>query len=117
MALQPLSPAELADSQTLFASFMGDDSDARRTVGQLRAIYAQRSPALAPAHASDANLRVERFAADMAHGRWRQDVVMRIGEFGSEVLVVDGIHRGIAYLSCIDAGISPQRLPALRVDC
>jgi hypothetical protein len=42
---------------------------------------------------------------------------MRIGEFGSEVLVVDGIHRGIAYLSCIAAGISPQRLPALHVDC
>jgi hypothetical protein len=32
------------------------------------------------------------------------------------VLVIDGIHRGIAYLACIEKGIGPDMLPALRVD-
>ena len=53
----------------------------------------------------------------MASGRWNTDVVMRIGVFDAAVLVIDGIHRGIAYLACIEKGISPDRLPALHVDC
>jgi hypothetical protein len=42
---------------------------------------------------------------------------MRIGVFDGKVLVVDGIHRGIAYLACLERGIGPERLPALQVDC
>ena len=69
MPLEALSPAALEGSATLFASFMGDDSESRRTVGQLRAIYEERSGALHPARDCDDNLRVGRFAADMAQGR------------------------------------------------
>jgi hypothetical protein len=53
----------------------------------------------------------------MASDRWKADLVMRIGVFDGAVLVIDGIHRGIAYLACIEEGISPDRLPALHVDC
>lgn len=116
MALVPWSPTDLQMAPTLFASFMGERGDTYRTVGQLRAIYRERSLVLNAAHDDADDLRVERFAADMAGGRWQDDVVMRIGEFGEDVLVVDGIHRGIAYLSCIEAGVSPARLPALHVD-
>jgi hypothetical protein len=115
MALVPWSAADLEQAPTLFASFMGEDGDRYRTVDELRAIYHERSLVLAPARDDADDLRVARFAADMAGGRWHQDVVMRIGEFGDDVLVVDGIHRGIAYLSCIDAGVSAARLPALHV--
>jgi hypothetical protein len=51
----------------------------------------------------------------MADRRWRDDVTIRIGEFDGKVLVIDGIHRGLAYLACVESGISPDRLPPLHV--
>ena len=115
MALKPLSAGELAQTQTLFASFMGHMDTRYKTFGQLLAIYRQRSMAISPAEDSDDDLRVERFMRDMASSKWRSDVVIRIGVFDGAVLVIDGIHRGLAYLACIERGISPDRLPALHV--
>jgi hypothetical protein len=117
MALRPLSATELAETPTLFASFMGHVGASYKTLGQLGAIYRERSKALQAAEDQADDLRVERFAADMASDRWQADVVMRIGVFDGAVLVIDGIHRGIAYLACIEDGISADRLPALQVDC
>jgi len=117
MALKPLSAQELAETPTLFASFMGYMGTSYKTLGQLRDIYRQRSKALRAAGDPDDDLRVDRFIADMEGRRWRSDLVMRIGEFDGTVLVVDGIHRAIAYLTCIEQGIGADRLPALHVDC
>jgi hypothetical protein len=96
---------------------MGDVSAGYKTVGQLRAIYRERRQALDQAGDRDDDLRVERFAEDMAGERWTDDVVLRIGVFDDGVLVIDGIHRAIAYLACIEQGVSRDRLPALRLDC
>jgi len=117
MALRSVSAKELAETPTLFASFMGHVDTSYKTLGQLRAIYRERSKALHAAEDRAEDLRVDRFIDDMASGRWNADVVMRIGVFDAAVLVIDGIHRGIAYLACIEKGISPDRLPALHVDC
>ncbi len=117
VALKPLSAEELAGSPTLFASFMGYMGTSHKTLGQLRAIYRQRSKALDPGDDQADDLRVARFVDDMAGNRWRGGVVMRIGVFDGTTLIIDGIHRGIAYLACIEQGISPARLPALHVDC
>jgi hypothetical protein len=121
MALQPLTARELADTPTVFASFMGDvgrggAGRGYKTVGQLLAIYRKRRKALQAEDPAD-DLRVDRFIHDMASDGWRDGVVIRIGVFGRKVLVIDGIHRGIAYLACVDDGIDPSRLPALQVDC
>jgi hypothetical protein len=117
MALKPLSAEELAQTPTLFAGFMGYAGTSYKTFGQLRAIYRERSQALQAAEDEADDLRVDRFIDDMASSRWKSDVVMRIGVFDGIVLAIDGIHRGIAYLACIEEGISPDRLPALCVDC
>jgi hypothetical protein len=117
MALQSLSASELANTPTLFAGFMGYVDGRYKTMAQLLAIYRERSRTLDAAEDSADDLRVERFAQDMAGNRWRDGVVMRIGVFDGAVLVIDGIHRGMAYLACLDAGVSPERLPALQVDC
>jgi hypothetical protein len=117
MALRPLSATELAETPTLFASFMGHVDTNYKTFGQLRAIYRERSEALGAAEDQADDLRVDRFIDDMASNRWKADVVMRIGQFDGTLLAIDGIHRGIAYLACIERGISPERLPALHVDC
>jgi hypothetical protein len=117
MALEPLSAAELAKTPTLFASFMGYVDSSYKTVGQLLAIYRARSRSLAAGEDPADDLRVDRFMDDMASKRWTTHVVMRIGVFDDTLLVIDGIHRGIAYLACIEEGISPERLPVLCVDC
>lgn len=117
MALRPLSAEELAATPTLFESFMGYVDTNHKTLGQLRAIYRERSKALRVAEDRADDLRIERYIEDMASSRWTSDVVMRIGVFDGVQLVIDGIHRGIAYLACIERGISPDRLPALHVDC
>jgi hypothetical protein len=116
MALVPLTAEELAQTPTLFASFMGHVDTSYKTLGQLRAIYRERSRALSVADDGADDLRVERFIEDMASKRWSSSVVMRIGVFDGTMLVIDGIHRGIAYLACIERGISPERLPPLHVE-
>ena len=117
MALQRLSAKELAETPTLFASFMGYLDRSYKTFGQLLAIYRERSTTLHAAQDQANDLRVNRFMEDMASNRWNADVVIRIGVFDGTVLVIDGIHRGIAYLACIEQGISPDRLPAVHVNC
>ncbi len=116
MALQPLSAATLAETPTLFDSFMGFMDRRHKTVGQLLSIYRERMDTLGAGADQADDLRVERFMDDMAADRWTADVVMRIGVFDGTTVLVDGIHRAIAYLACIEKGISPDRLPALCVD-
>lgn len=96
---------------------MGHVDTSYKTFGQLRAIYRERSRALRAAEDRADDLRVDRFIEDMASSRWKDDVVMRVGVFDGTMLAIDGIHRGIAYLACIEKGISPERLPALQLDC
>ena len=117
MALKPLSAKELADTTTLFASFMGYMGRSHKTFGQLLAIYGERSKTLSVAEDQADDLRVDRFMDDMANDRWKSDVEIRIGVFDGALLVIDGIHRGIAYLACVEEGISPDRLPAVHVNC
>jgi hypothetical protein len=117
VALQPLSAPELAQTRTLFASFMGRSDRSYKTVAELLGIYRERSKTLDASEDHADDLRVDRFMNDMASERWDDDLVVRIGVFDDTVLVIDGIHRGIAYLGCIEDGISPERLPALHVDC
>ncbi|HEV3046213.1 MAG TPA: hypothetical protein VGY13_02525 [Solirubrobacteraceae bacterium] len=117
MALRPLSAQELAATPTLFASFMGCEGRRRRTVGELLAIYRDRCTQIDAAQDPDCTLRVEDFVEDMIGERWREDLVMRIGVFDGEVRVIDGTHRGIAYLACVQEGVEADRLPALHVDC
>jgi hypothetical protein len=116
MALMPLSAEELARTPTLFASFMGHIDTRHKTFAQLRAIYRARSNALDPSEDHADDLRVERFIEDMAGDRWNSEVVMRVGMFQGSLLAIDGIHRGIAYLSCLEKGIARERLPALCVE-
>jgi hypothetical protein len=117
MALQAISPSELAGTPTVFSSFMGQPGAGFKTVHELLGIYRDRSAALRTAEDQSEHLRVGRFMRDMASASWQNGVVVRIGEFDDTVLLVDGIHRGIAYLGCIQAGIRADRLPALHVDC
>ena len=115
MALQRLTAQELASAPTVFASFMGSADSEYKTVGELLEIYRERCKTLDAGEDDADDLRVERFMRDMASESWTDDVVIRIGVFDARVLLIDGIHRGIAYLGCVADGVSPDRLPALHV--
>jgi len=117
MALRPLSAEELAETPTLFASFMGEVDTSYKTLGELQAIYRERRKTIDAAEDRADDLRVDRFIDDMASDRWSSDVLVRIGVFDGTTLVIDGIHRSIAYLACIEEGISPERLPPLHIEC
>ena len=117
MALQVLSASELAGTPTVFSSFMGRAGARFKTVAELLGIYRERSTGLGCAGERCEHLRVERFMSDMAGDGWKDGVVMRIGVFDGKVLLIDGVHRAIAYLACIQDGVAADRLPALCVDC
>jgi hypothetical protein len=117
MALRALSACDMAAARTLFARFMGRGEEGHKTFAQLLDIYRERAAGLDPSEDHDDDLRIERFCSDMAAARWRGEVVVRLGVFDGETLVIDGIHRGIAYLACVQAGVRRERLPALCVDC
>jgi hypothetical protein len=117
MALRSLSSAELARTPTLFSTFMGHAGSGYKTFAQLLAIYREGRRTLDATADSCNDLRVERFVEDMKASRWEAGLVMRLGVFDGTVLVIDGIHRGIAYLTCVEHGVAPRRLPALSVDC
>jgi hypothetical protein len=118
VALQVLTANELAHTPTVFSSFMGKAGARFKTVAELLGIYRERSAAFAGAHDEPSeHLRVERFMRDMAGDGWSDGVVMRIGVFDGKVLLIDGIHRAIAYLACVQDGVGSDRLPALHVDC
>ena len=117
MALQVLTASELAGTPTVFSSFMGKAGARFKTVAELVGIYRERSVTVGSADERCEHLRVERFKADMRSEGWKDGVVTRIGVFDGKVLLIDGIHRAIAYLACIQDGIGADRLPALCVDC
>jgi hypothetical protein len=117
MALRSMTAGELAHTDTLFTTFMGLEGSGHRTVRELLAIYRERRGQVSAAEDTEDDLRVDRFISDMARGTWRDCLVMRIGEFDGRVHLVDGTHRAIAYLACLESGIGDERLPALTVDC
>jgi hypothetical protein len=116
MPLVPLSAQQLADSHTVFASFMGQPGGRYKTVRELLEIYRDREH-LGPGADPADDLRVGRYIDDMASDSWDADVVLRIGVFDDTVLVIDGVHRAMAYLACVQDGVSTERLPALHVSC
>lgn len=117
MALEPIAAREVAETPTLFKSFMGFVDGRYKTVGQLLEIYRERSRSLLPGEDQEDHLRVERFVRDMAGNRWTSDLVLRIGVFAGTVHLIDGTHRSMAYLACLDIGVRPERLPGLHIDC
>ncbi len=116
MALVPLSAQQLAEHRTVISRFMGHSRGRHKTVRELLEIYRGHEH-LGPEHDPADDLRVGRYIADMAGDSWDADVVLRIGVFEDRVLLIDGVHRAIAYLACLQDGVSPKRLPALHVSC
>ena len=90
--------------------FMGDPTKHFKTLAELVEIFAQRQESVAEEGDESKDLRVLRFEAAMMAGEWPSAVVFTRDGTG---LIADGIHRGIAYLRCLDAGADTLTLPEL----
>lgn len=113
MILVSLLPDDLGGVLTFITGFMCDSSMSYKTYEELLATYHACKDWWAPHDESD-DLRIVPYVADMKDGKWRDpSIVIRLGIWEGQVLVRDGIHRGVAYLDCLKEGVSPQNLPPL----
>jgi hypothetical protein len=113
MTLVSLSSGDVGQLVTLITGFMCDRSTSYKTYRQLLAIYHSCKATWGPHDVSN-DLRIAGYVIDMKYGTWRDEkIVLVLGVWNDRVLVTDGIHRGIAYLACLDDGMEPQDLPAL----
>jgi hypothetical protein len=108
-----LSPEDLGQLLTLITNFMCcDPSTSYKTYDELLAIYHSCKDAWPQDHESK-DLRITDFINDMKAGKWRDPIVIILGVYQGRVLVMNGVHRGVAYLDCFKEGMSPQELPLL----
>jgi hypothetical protein len=113
VTLVSLSPDDLGQVLTFITGFMCDRSTSYKSYTQLLAIYRSCKDTWRP-HDESNDLRITDYISDMKYGKWRDaNIVIQLGIWQDRVLVVDGIHRGVSYLDCLNDGISPQHLPPL----
>jgi hypothetical protein len=114
MTLVSLAPDDLGQLLTFITGFMCNRSTSYKTYCELRAIYQSCKDTLRPDDDKSEDLRITGFINDMTEGNWRDpNIVIGLGIWQGRVLVRDGIHRGVAYVDCLNDGVSPQDLPPL----
>lgn len=93
---------------TFMTTFMVDVTTNRKTLQELLAIFEACSPTYSPDPSND--LRTLGFIQDMKNCSWTDDIELILNPKGE---IIDGIHRGIAYLKCVKDGVSETSLPAV----
>lgn len=97
----------LSSTKTFITNFMCDSSMSKKTFSQLLNIFDHCIERQQYGDPGANDLKSICYYQDMKDKKWMQPIPLRIvnGE------VQDGIHRGIAYLKCIQDGISEAELP------
>jgi len=108
--LTPTVPEMLAVSETIMTGFMCEPTKTFKAFAELVEIFARDQAAVARKGDPSNDLRVIAFASAMMAGRWERPTVLRRDADGR---IGDGVHRGIAYLRCIDDRAEPSQLPQL----
>lgn len=90
---------------TLIKEFMVDRSSYNKNFEQLLEIFNSCYKTFYPDPSND--LRVLKYSEDMKDGKWISDIILAF----QNNQVVDGVHRGIAYLRCISEGHEEDSLP------
>ncbi len=98
---------ELRELITLIREFMVDSSGYNKSFEQLLEIFnsCYKSFSLDP---SD-DLRILKYVEDMKSGKWNSPIILTF-QAGQ---VIDGVHRGIAYLKCVKEGSGENYLPQI----
>lgn len=116
MQAEEIGADSLPARRTMITGFMCELTEHEKTYTELLEIFARDQEILAEQGDPSNDLRVIPYEADMLAANWADPIVFVEDQHGR---IVDGIHRGIAYLRCIQAGMAPKALPRLllaRVD-
>lgn len=104
--MQQIQPQELLELKTVITNFMLENTSNNKTYSELVMIFERDYMKMKKDPSND--LRILKFSKDMKNGNWEGSIVISI----KNDIVVDGVHRGIAYLRCIkeqtDSSILPQ---------
>lgn len=97
---------------TLITNFMCDYSKNKKTFSELVEIFRRcKSRFTSETDLSD-DLRISKFIKDMKNGQWVGPIIIH-SENGE---VKDGVHRGIAYLTCVSDRVEAKNLPEIFID-
>ena len=91
---------------------MIDRSLTTKTFGELLRIFNAALEQMTPSQDKSNDFRISGFVDEMSKGNWKGDIIF---EGNSKLEIQDGIHRGTAYLKCVENGISEKDLPKLIV--
>ena len=103
-----ISSEELKNLNTLIKEFMLDRSGYEKTFSELLKIFNESKDQIKDDNSDD--LRILNFYNDMKNKKWTGDMLIQVDE---NKKVLDGIHRGVAYLKCIEEGVSEKDLPKI----
>jgi len=105
-----MRPQDVARIRTIITNFMHDaKTTENQTLGDLRKTY---DKALEKSWGPDLSndYRIQRFVQDIRNGAWTGNIDLTIR---NDVLV-DGVHRGIAYLIAADT-VPHAQLPSVKL--
>jgi hypothetical protein len=103
---------DLKNMNTLIREFMIDRSTSEKTFAELLEIFNTACDRMTPTQDKSNDFRILCLADAMKKGNWIGDITISVD---ATLKVLDGIHRGIAYLRCVQAGIQEAHLPKLII--
>ncbi len=104
--MNKLTPGEISGSITLITNFMCDESRNLKTFGELVEIFEKCYKATSTQNDHSKDLRILDYEKAMNQGKWKEPIILI--KDSRHNTIVDGIHRGVAYLRCIKKNIQNQ---------
>ena len=102
----------LSSRKTLITTFMCDGSKKNKTFAELVDIFHKCKDKFASETDPSDDLRVLTFIEDMKSEEWLEPIQL----LSKDGMVLDGVHRGIAYLIFIQDGVSKEKLPDVLIN-
>ncbi len=107
-----ISEQELPNLLTLITAFMLDRSSDFKSFGELVEIF-ERSYKDSNFKDESNDLRILDYERNMAGGKWTEPIVLLRDR--NTNIIRDGIHRGVAYLRCLNKKIDKKLLPDIYI--
>lgn len=104
-----LVPSELFGKLTLITNFMCNASKNNKTFNELLETFKKCYKDFSPENDLSNDLRILDFEKDMMSNKWSGLIILL--KDNNTNFIIDGVHRGIAYLLCIKKGIKKEDLP------
>jgi len=106
-----ISPDELGNFLTLITNFMCERTLENKTFNELVTIFTKCYKGYSNDYSND--LRILDYEKSMNEGRWDGPIILTRSQHNG--IIDDGIHRGIAYLRCVNSKVNEEKLPRVYI--